>query len=731
MAIRLSGKGIGLSNKGIGRRKDYIENPVEDMIASTGIRVKRYDREKLDINSYLSREDAESFKRMPPAKRQQIMYEFSRSPEYKNIENMLENYKLENDIKTSISVHEPVRTQKIRYNEDYMYSVPVRNNFRSENRSYDIPESNAGTIHLSKEQNMDHENMTDRMHDTIQENHDEVTSYREATHVQDGMSDDYNALSVTDMSDDVLSSPADNTFDKSAKSKRKRTARIRLSDEKNTDNSSSGSEYENNSSYANSSDSNNSNSNKSNSSNEGHSSERTHHEYSYTESQTYQAENVNTATETAGTATETAAEGAEAAAGASSAGTSEIVKAAEKAVKKYADTIQQAVEQDSNDRGVPKEIPENESITTAASGIMSKLTTTAITMGAFVATYFSTVIFQVIAIILFVAVIAALVISVITSVAGVITNTVNKVSNGIRMYMLSENTISYSQDLNEAANDNEILNYVNYLMAIMEVESHGNGNDPMQSSESAGLPPDSFDNPKDSINQGAYYFACCISKANDEGCDLMTAVQAYNFGTGFINYVADNGGKYTLDLAISFAEEYSGGIQVDYSNPIAVDYNGGWRYAYGNMFYAQLVNQYIYSYEDAAVQKIIDEAMKYYGWEYTWGGSNPDEGFDCSGLVQWCYATAGIELPRTSREQWDWCEEISVDDIVPGDLLFYQNESSGGEIGHVAIYIGDGKVYEAGDPIGVYDNNDSWHQDNLLNAGRIIHFEPDEGLEDE
>lgn len=701
MAIRLSGKGIGLSNKGIGRRKDYVENPVEDIIASSGIRVKRYDREKLDINSYLSREDAESFKRMSPAKRQQIVYEFSHSAEYKNIEKLLGNYKPENDIKTSICVHEPVRTQKIRYNEDYMYSVPVRNNFKSENRSYDIPESNAGTIHLSN-----------------QENHDEVTSYREATHVQDGMSDD------------VLSSPADNTFDKSAKSKRKRTARIRLSDEKNTDNSSSGSEYENNSSYASSSDSNNSNSNKSNSGHEGHSSERTNHEYSYTESQTYQAENVNTATETAGTATETAAEGAEAAAGASSAGTSEIVKAAEKAVKKYADTIQQAVEQDSNDRGVPKEIPENESITTAASGIMSKLTTTAITMGAFVATYFSTVIFQVIAIILFVAVIAALVISVITSVAGVITNTVNKVSNGIRMYMLSENTISYSQDLSEAANDNEILNYVNYLMAIMEVESHGNGNDPMRSSESAGLPPDSFDNPKDSINQGAYYFACCISKANDEGCDLMTAVQAYNFGTGFINYVADNGCQYTLDLAISFAEEYSDGMQVDYSNPIAVDYNGGWRYAYGNMFYAQLVNQYIYSYEDDAVQKIIDEAMKYYGWEYTWGGSNPDEGFDCSGLVQWCYAIAGIELPRTSREQWDWCEEISVDDIVPGDLLFYQNESSGGEIGHVAIYIGDGKVYEAGDPIGVYDNNDSWHQYNLLHAGRIIHFEPDESSEE-
>ena len=103
----------------------------------------------------------------------------------------------------------------------------------------------------------------------------------------------------------------------------------------------------------------------------------------------------------------------------------------------------------------------------------------------------------VIALILCVVVIATVLVSVISSVAGVITNTVNKVSSGIRTYLLSENTISYSDDLREAATDNEILNYVNYLIAIMEVESHGNGNDPMQSSESAGLPPGSFTDPKD------------------------------------------------------------------------------------------------------------------------------------------------------------------------------------------------------------------------------------------
>ena len=151
-----------------------------------------------------------------------------------------------------------------------------------------------------------------------------------------------------------------------------------------------------------------------------------------------------------------------------------------------------------------------------------------------------------------------------------------------------------------------------------------------------------------------------------------------------------------------------------------MDYNGGWRYAYGNMFYAQLVNQYIYSYEDEAVQKIVDEAMKYYGWEYTWGGSNPDEGFDCSGLVQWCYGTAGIELPRTSREQFDWCEKISVDELKAGDLLFYQNESSGGEIGHVAIYMGNGRIVHASNSVDGIKISDNAAYRTIVSVRRLV-----------
>lgn len=653
MAVKLSGKSIGLSNKGIGRRKNYIENPVDDVIKASGIRIKSYDSRQIALRRYISREDELLFNELPKAQRRKLLEEFVQTKEYSEFVSVAEQYRKENDfVYDSITSDHNIKKKN---GAGYMYSY----------NSISL----SGDSHLSLSQE---EISQETLSEAGSYYNDEV--YQEVTDVSYKKSD--------------VSEPQ-YTGSGAVQEDKKRISRIKLSEEPEDDNKPAARK------------------------NSGFSG------------------NITMADDTAAkAASEQTDKLTEASITASCGGTSEIVKAAGQAAKKYADMIKQATGDDgpdesaavTNTSGETNFHPEEKGFIKSAAAIIMTAATA-------VLTYLGSALMPVIALILCVVVIATVLVSVISSVAGVITNTVNKVSSGVRTYLLSENTISYSDDLREAATDNEILNYVNYLIAIMEVESHGNGNDPMQSSESAGLPPGSFTDPKDSIRQGAYYFAGCLSLANENSCDLMTAVQAYNYGTGFINYVADNGGRYTLELAISFAEKYSGGIQVDYSNSIAVDYNGGWRYAYGNMFYAQLVNQYIYSYEDEAVQKIVDEAMKYYGWEYTWGGSNPDEGFDCSGLVQWCYGTAGIELPRTSREQFDWCEKISVDELKAGDLLFYQNESSGGEIGHVAIYIGDGKVYEAGDPIGVYDNNDNWHQDNLLYAGRIIHFEPEENTE--
>lgn len=414
-------------------------------------------------------------------------------------------------------------------------------------------------------------------------------------------------------------------------------------------------------------------------------------------------------------------------AAAGSGGASEIAKEATEAVKKYADTLKDASSQPESDpTDYQTEHSSDIAISKSGMGTIQKITAVIMAFAAALISQLGVILLPLLIVLAVVIVIVSLLVALISSIAGAVKDASSaQVIAGLYRQLLSDNTISYTQDVKDAAVNEQIEDYVNYLLAIMEVESHGIGTDVMQSSESAGLPPNSFKTPQESIAQGAKYFASCVMKADEKECDINTAIQAYNYGMGFIDYVAENGKVYTLDLAIAFAEEKSGGRQVDYKNQIAIDYNGGWRYAYGNMFYVQLVNQYIYNYKNTTVQKIVDEAMKYSGWDYISGGSTPDDGgFDCSGLVQYVYGQAGIDLPRLEKEQFEVCEEIEADKAEPGDLIFYKNETSDGEIGHVAIYLGNGKVFEAGDPVGIYSATDEWHKTNQLHVGRV------KGIED-
>jgi cell wall-associated NlpC family hydrolase len=93
----------------------------------------------------------------------------------------------------------------------------------------------------------------------------------------------------------------------------------------------------------------------------------------------------------------------------------------------------------------------------------------------------------------------------------------------------------------------------------------------------------------------------------------------------------------------------------------------------------------------AGVAGAIQAAESQLGVPYVWGGETPGVGFDCSGLVQWSFAQAGISLPRTSGAQYGATTHIPLADIEPGDLLFYGTDGSE----HVAMYIGGGTMIEA------------------------------------
>lgn len=300
---------------------------------------------------------------------------------------------------------------------------------------------------------------------------------------------------------------------------------------------------------------------------------------------------------------------------------------------------------------------------------------------------------------------------------------VNSSSLSVGNFSLSSEVLAYRSIVEKYAKENGISEYVPYLLAIMQVESSGKGNDVMQSSESLGLAPNSLDSTA-SIKQGVKYFTSLIKVMKEKGCDINTAIQSYNFGGGFIGYVANRGKKYSYELASDFSKEKSGGQKVTYTNPVA-NQKGNWRYAYGNQYYVTLVLQYIrqgdsQKFDDQTVQKIMDEALKYENDPYVFGGSTPRTSFDCSGLTQWCYAKAGITLPRTAQAQYDTSQHLSIKEARPGDLVFFHSTYDAGTyVTHVGIYVGNMRMYNAGDPIGYADLNDTYWQQHLIGAGRV------------
>jgi cell wall-associated NlpC family hydrolase len=83
------------------------------------------------------------------------------------------------------------------------------------------------------------------------------------------------------------------------------------------------------------------------------------------------------------------------------------------------------------------------------------------------------------------------------------------------------------------------------------------------------------------------------------------------------------------------------------------------------------------------------------GRPYVWGAEGPDS-FDCSGLVQWAFAQAGVRMPRVTHQQWVTGPQVPLSQAQPGDLIFWRlDPTNPGYISHVAIYWGDGKMIQA------------------------------------
>lgn len=86
-------------------------------------------------------------------------------------------------------------------------------------------------------------------------------------------------------------------------------------------------------------------------------------------------------------------------------------------------------------------------------------------------------------------------------------------------------------------------------------------------------------------------------------------------------------------------------------------------------------------------EEITRTARSYLGIPYLWGGTSPETGFDCSGLTMAVYQLNGLEIPRSSQEQFEMGEPVERASLAKGDLLFFAAEG-GGKVSHVGIYAG-------------------------------------------
>ena len=98
------------------------------------------------------------------------------------------------------------------------------------------------------------------------------------------------------------------------------------------------------------------------------------------------------------------------------------------------------------------------------------------------------------------------------------------------------------------------------------------------------------------------------------------------------------------------------------------------------------------------IHAFLEAAVSRLGMPYVWGAAGPTS-FDCSGLVQWSFAQAGVVMPRVAADQARTGPSVPVSQLAPGDLLFYHTDPTApGYISHVAIYLGGGKMIQAPEP---------------------------------
>ena len=124
----------------------------------------------------------------------------------------------------------------------------------------------------------------------------------------------------------------------------------------------------------------------------------------------------------------------------------------------------------------------------------------------------------------------------------------------------------------------------------------------------------------------------------------------------------------------------------------------------------------------AVKQSVVKVAKRMIGVKYRYGGTSPSRGFDCSGLVQYSHKAAGVNIPRTTSQQFKAAKRISRRYMKAGDLVFFKTVVSR-VASHVGIYLGNNKFIHApssGKRVKISSMKDKYWRKRFTGAGRVL-----------
>ena len=189
-----------------------------------------------------------------------------------------------------------------------------------------------------------------------------------------------------------------------------------------------------------------------------------------------------------------------------------------------------------------------------------------------------------------------------------------------------------------------------------------------------------------------YYYICTVTLENFNLSHLPIYIMGEEKLSRYALYMATLGNRTDLFPTSSYVGKYT-------SEP----------------FLYEVPEEYLANETFAA---IYEEAQKYIGYPYVWGGYKPSTSFDCSGCVSWVYNQCGWDFGRLGA-QGLYNISTRVRNPQPGDLVFFTGTYDTPGVSHVGIYVGDGWMLHCGDPIGYADLSASYWQSHFYAYGRL------------